>query len=213
MARRWIDPETAGDIGRLDAQAIARVRSEAWPDPANADELHDSLAWLGFLAADEAADWGEWLEALARENRVTRLRDRGADVWIATERLSQFQALWPEARPDDVDRPARWPSLVPRGRAGRNPARTAGGPGAGLAGRLGGSARVGGERDRRRAGGAAEPKASPCAGGSPRAPMPRSGATGGCSRAFTTTRSSVCAPRSSRSPRATSCVSCSPGSM
>ena len=74
MARRWLDPETAGDIGRLDAQAIARVRSEAWPDPANADELHDSLAWLGFLAADEAADWGEWLEALARENRVTRLR-------------------------------------------------------------------------------------------------------------------------------------------
>src|SRR5271168_666706 len=102
MARRWIDPETAGDIGRLDAQAIARVRSEAWPDPANADELHDSLAWLGFLAADEAADWGEWLEALARENRVTRLRDRGADVWIATERLSQFQALWPEARPDTL---------------------------------------------------------------------------------------------------------------
>ncbi len=102
MARRWMDPETAGDIGRLDAQAIARVRSEAWPDPANADELHDSLAWLGFLAADEAADWGEWLEALARENRVTRLRDRGADVWIATERLSQFQALWPEARPDTL---------------------------------------------------------------------------------------------------------------
>ena len=55
MSRRWLDPETASDIGRLDPEAIARVRAEAWPDPANADELHDALAWLGFLAADEAA--------------------------------------------------------------------------------------------------------------------------------------------------------------
>ena len=49
MSRRWLAPETAADLGRLDADAIARVRTEAWPDPANADELHDALAWLGFL--------------------------------------------------------------------------------------------------------------------------------------------------------------------
>jgi ATP-dependent Lhr-like helicase len=102
MARRWMDPETAGEIGRLDAQAIARVRSEAWPDPANADELHDSLAWLGFLAADEAAGWEAWLEALAKESRVAHLEARGVGVWIATERLSQFKALWPEARPNPL---------------------------------------------------------------------------------------------------------------
>src|SRR5438094_3187277 len=55
MARRWLAPEAAADIGRLDAEAIARVRSEAWPDAANADELHDALSWLGFLTAEEAA--------------------------------------------------------------------------------------------------------------------------------------------------------------
>src|SRR5262249_26392682 len=47
MSRRWLAPEAAADLGRLDADAIARVRAEAWPEPANADELHDALVWLG----------------------------------------------------------------------------------------------------------------------------------------------------------------------
>jgi ATP-dependent helicase Lhr and Lhr-like helicase len=100
MSRRWLDPESASDIGRLDPEAIDRVRAEAWPDPANPDEMHDALAWLGFLGPDEAAeraDWGAWLEALAREKRVTRLHGPGTVVWVAAERLAQFQALWPEA--------------------------------------------------------------------------------------------------------------------
>ena len=32
MSRRWLDPDSADEIGRLDAAAIARVREEAWPD-------------------------------------------------------------------------------------------------------------------------------------------------------------------------------------
>ena len=64
MSRRWLSPEAASDIGRLDPEAIARVRSEAWPEAANADELHDALVWLGFLSADEA-DGGAGLERLA----------------------------------------------------------------------------------------------------------------------------------------------------
>ena len=35
MARRWLDAEDARDLGSLDAEAIARVRSEAWPEAAN----------------------------------------------------------------------------------------------------------------------------------------------------------------------------------
>ena len=54
MARRWLAPEEAEDLGRLDAQAIERVRQEAWPEPANVDELHDALDWLGFLTTEEA---------------------------------------------------------------------------------------------------------------------------------------------------------------
>jgi ATP-dependent helicase Lhr and Lhr-like helicase len=100
MSRRWLSPETAADLGRLDPEAIARVRGEAWPDPSNADELHDALVWLGFLGMDEAsagAGWSDWLSDLAREKRVARLHTAAATVWIAAERLLQFQALWPTA--------------------------------------------------------------------------------------------------------------------
>ncbi len=49
VSRRWLDPESAADIGRLDPEAIARVREEAWPQAESADELHDALGWLGLL--------------------------------------------------------------------------------------------------------------------------------------------------------------------
>ena len=103
MSRRWLDPESAADLGRLDPEAIARVREEAWPDAGNADELHDALVWLGFATAaeaEEAAGWPEWLAALARQNRVARLHLPQATLWIAAERLTQFRSLWPGARPE-----------------------------------------------------------------------------------------------------------------
>jgi ATP-dependent Lhr-like helicase len=49
MQRRWLDPETAGTLGALDADAIAQVRLEAWPAVSSADELHDALMTLGAL--------------------------------------------------------------------------------------------------------------------------------------------------------------------
>ncbi len=76
MARRWLAPEEAEELGRLDPQAIERVREEAWPDPANADELHDALDWLGFLTAEETEAeplWGAWLEELVHDRRAARL--------------------------------------------------------------------------------------------------------------------------------------------
>jgi len=102
MSRRWLDPEEASDLGRLDPEAIERVRAEAWPEPMNADELHDALTWLGFLAADEGADWIHWLADLARDKRAARLCGRGVDIWIAAERLPQFRALRPDATLEPV---------------------------------------------------------------------------------------------------------------
>ena len=81
MARRWRDPQSASELGRLDPEAIAKVRAEAWPDPVNAEELHDALLWLSCLSEEEAAAtpaWGEWLGALAREKRVALLKAPGA---------------------------------------------------------------------------------------------------------------------------------------
>ena len=105
MSRRWLAPETAADIGRLDPEAIARVRAEAWPEAENADELHDALVWLGFMTEPEAEaqpSWKNLLADLARNRRVTRLRTAQASLWITAERLPQFRALWPEAQLDPV---------------------------------------------------------------------------------------------------------------
>ncbi|HXC26985.1 MAG TPA: DEAD/DEAH box helicase [Stellaceae bacterium] len=100
MGRRWLTPEDAADLGRLDPDAITHVREEAWPAPVNADEMHDALVWLGFLGDSEVGNtpgWHGWLGELAAAKRAARLRHDGASVWIAAERLPQFRALWPEA--------------------------------------------------------------------------------------------------------------------
>jgi ATP-dependent Lhr-like helicase len=101
MARRWLAPETAASLAGLDPEAVTRVRTEAWPDAASADELHDALLWLGFLSEDEVmreAGWFGWLAALADERRAARIDGPRGAVWIAAERLPHFKALWPEAR-------------------------------------------------------------------------------------------------------------------
>jgi ATP-dependent Lhr-like helicase len=101
MARRWMSPEDASDLGRLDQEAIARVRGETWPTAENADELHDALVWLGFLTdAEVAADprWGGWLKELAATKRAGRLEAGDVTLWIAAERAAQFRAVWPQAR-------------------------------------------------------------------------------------------------------------------
>ena len=83
MARRWLDPETAADLGRLDPEAIERVRAEAWPDATNRDELHDALVWFGFLTEAEAQagpGWSGWLAELAGEKRAARLHLPAGDA-------------------------------------------------------------------------------------------------------------------------------------
>ena len=97
MSRRWLDPQSAADIGKLDADAIRRVREEAWPDAGNADELHDALLWLTCLTSAEAArasGWPELLAELAVQRRVTQLEARGARLWVTAERLPLFRALY-----------------------------------------------------------------------------------------------------------------------
>ncbi len=55
LSRRWLDPASAADIGRLDPAAIERVRDEARAHADTADELHDALLGQGFLTAAEVA--------------------------------------------------------------------------------------------------------------------------------------------------------------
>ncbi|HWK74637.1 MAG TPA: DEAD/DEAH box helicase [Povalibacter sp.] len=76
MSRRWMDPESAADIGKLDPQAIQRVREEAWPDAASPDELHDALSWLTFMTEAEVQRnpaWPGLVHELMTQRRVLRV--------------------------------------------------------------------------------------------------------------------------------------------
>ncbi len=80
MSRRWLDPESAADIGKLDAAAVERVRDEAWPDGTTADELHDSLLWLGFMTDMELRRnpaWPSLMEQLAAQRRAALVTTSG----------------------------------------------------------------------------------------------------------------------------------------
>src|ERR1700754_2037926 len=94
--RRWLDPETASDMGKLDQAAIDRVREEVWPEPRNADELHDALVELGFVTAQEGTAWQEFFTELKRDRRAATLISN-KNLWVAAERLPQLQSVFPPA--------------------------------------------------------------------------------------------------------------------
>ncbi|MEK6335016.1 MAG: DEAD/DEAH box helicase [Acidobacteriota bacterium] len=97
MNRRFLDAESAADLGRLDVAAIARVRDEAWPRAENADELHDALMQLGFVTLEEGRrnDWQPLFDELVNARRATILTVAPADtnLWVAAERLPALQAI------------------------------------------------------------------------------------------------------------------------
>jgi ATP-dependent Lhr-like helicase len=110
MARRWLDAETAADLGKLDPEAIRRVREEVSPDVRSADELADALASLGFLADDELRpEWRSFADELGAARRATRLALGPGAIHVAAERLPELAALFPEAlRAPRIEAPAEY---------------------------------------------------------------------------------------------------------
>jgi ATP-dependent Lhr-like helicase len=106
VGRRWLDPQSAADLGRLDPEAIERVRNEAWPQPESADEMADALALLGYVTEAEVANntgWSSLLRELADQRRAGSLAlqiDPPACLWISSERLPEWQAILPAAPVD-----------------------------------------------------------------------------------------------------------------
>ena len=91
--------ESAGELGTLDAGAIARVRDEERPDPRDADELHDALMTAGFLDAADG-EVGALAEALKGARRAATIRLGDRTVLAAAERLPELLAIHPGALPD-----------------------------------------------------------------------------------------------------------------
>ena len=102
-SRRFLDPATAADLGRLDAAAIARVREEAWPEAETLEELHDALLLTAYLCHPEetiaASRWPGFFVQLAGLGRAASLPLAAGELWIAAERWPQFRALYPQSLP------------------------------------------------------------------------------------------------------------------
>ncbi|HEX2444350.1 MAG TPA: DEAD/DEAH box helicase [Vicinamibacterales bacterium] len=96
--RRATEPSNAQELGALDPAAIDRVRDEMWPEPRDADELHDALMTFGFLTEAERARLSpELFDALTATHRATACQPLGrpsaAAVWVTAERLPELRAV------------------------------------------------------------------------------------------------------------------------
>ena len=101
QSRRFVDPDSPDDLGRLDAEAIAAVRAEAWPQARDRHELHEALISVVALTDDEITPWRDWRDALVAEGRATRLVGAGRPpLWVATERLPLMLAAIPGVSPE-----------------------------------------------------------------------------------------------------------------
>ncbi|MGE0115557.1 MAG: DEAD/DEAH box helicase [Steroidobacteraceae bacterium] len=100
-SRRWLDPQTAAEFGKLDERAIAQVRDEAWPSVDNVDELHDALMSMGLCAEAEAqrSGWEAFFNPLLQTGRATTMLVAGNEsgFWLAAERMPMMAALYPQA--------------------------------------------------------------------------------------------------------------------
>jgi ATP-dependent Lhr-like helicase len=108
-------PVEPRELGRLDPDAIARVRAEAVPDVRDADELHDVL--LSLIATQPREEWTKHFVALAADGRCFEVHgvDTAGGLWAATERRGELEALFPDARfKPDHELPS---ALVTRGGA------------------------------------------------------------------------------------------------
>ncbi len=117
--RRMLPEAVLNEVGRLDQQAIARVREEARPDVRDSDELHDTLQTLVAVPeeiADEdwqqaIASWTPLFAELTEAWRVVRAKtfaqatEAGypANVGerrylVASERAKDFALIFPDAQ-------------------------------------------------------------------------------------------------------------------
>ena len=106
VALRRTDPDLAQGLGALSPEAIEEVRTQAWPDIRDGDELHDLLLGIGLLPLEEAENLSRLAEELIAARRATIARwktEKGAEErrgYVAAERLILIQAAFPEMRCD-----------------------------------------------------------------------------------------------------------------
>jgi ATP-dependent Lhr-like helicase len=96
--RSWADPADARDYSQLDAEAIARVKEEAWPFISNPEELHDALLSATYITDQEYTEreLSRLSENLLSSNRITQIAVHERTLWVATENLPRFIGVFKE---------------------------------------------------------------------------------------------------------------------
>lgn len=85
--------------GKLDPAAIAKIRTECWPDIRDHHELHDLLMSVivmpvSMLEDDRSRHWLDYYQRLEIAGRAQAVRSGEMYCWIATECLPLVTALW-----------------------------------------------------------------------------------------------------------------------
>jgi ATP-dependent helicase Lhr and Lhr-like helicase len=122
--RRASERNGSDGLGVLDAAAIEKVRTEAWPEATNPDELHDALMLVGVMTPEEIHQSAngenpeQFVTTLIAENRATRLvlplecgemsplskrghvralqnADAHKTFYVAAERLPMLRTIYP----------------------------------------------------------------------------------------------------------------------
>src|SRR5258708_6078433 len=99
--RRVLPESVLSEIGRLDPNAIAEVREEAWPDVRSVDELHEVLqdfvalpeahaVALPFVSSEAIAGWADYFGGLVARRRAACARLGDRTYWVAAEKAKQF---------------------------------------------------------------------------------------------------------------------------
>ncbi|HEY6350986.1 MAG TPA: DEAD/DEAH box helicase [Candidatus Angelobacter sp.] len=119
--RRVLPESVLNEVGALDPVAIEQVRTDAWPDVRDADDLADALLTLiavpetqedrvigssGHRVIGSPIEWRQLFEQLRSSNRATRatIIESGAQppsaaaFWVSTEKLKTFQSIYPQAQ-------------------------------------------------------------------------------------------------------------------
>ena len=109
VARRFMDPTEASELGKLKPEAIKQVCIEAWPNIANADELHDALMVLGIMTDAEVQgdnpagqDASTYMQTLLKDKRATQLTTNKQKLWVCAERLALAMTIFTEAELDPI---------------------------------------------------------------------------------------------------------------
>jgi len=109
--RRTLPETVLSEVGKLDTEAIAEVRAEAWPDARDADELHDALqtlmalpersesaSALGTIVGESLSVWPGLFDELKAQNRAVVGTVGPRRYWVAAERTKSFARVFADAK-------------------------------------------------------------------------------------------------------------------